>query len=126
MRHSNTEEPKKRTPTPGEIEQEVQGLWKYVDQKVPLDIWGNLHRKVRKTYIDKRRAYLDSKKSYPTPDGNTLHFGQQWMKLTYFCQDTQDIAMASAEITGRTTGCEAQNGDRATFTESGVRKRQRY
>ena len=70
VRHSNTEEPKKRTPTPGEIEQEVQGLWKYVDQKVPPDVWGNLHKKVRKTYIDKRRAYLDSKKSYPTPDGN--------------------------------------------------------
>ena len=47
MRHSNTEEPKKRTPTVEEIEQEVQGLWKYVNQKVPPDIWGNLHRKVK-------------------------------------------------------------------------------
>ena len=70
MRHSNTEEPKKRTPTVEEIEQEVQGLWKYVNQKVPPDIWGNLHRKVRKTYIDKRRAYFDSKKSNPTTDGD--------------------------------------------------------
>ena len=70
VRHSNTEEPKKRTLTAEEVEQEVQGLWKYVDQKVPPDIWGNLHRKVRKTYIDKGRAYLDSKKSNPTPDGS--------------------------------------------------------
>ena len=36
---------------------------------VPPDIWRNLHRKVRKTYINKRRAYLDSKKSNPPSDG---------------------------------------------------------
>ena len=37
---------------------------------MPPDIWGNLHRKVKKTYIDKRRAYIDSKKSNPTTDGD--------------------------------------------------------
>ena len=112
VRHSNTEEPKKHTPTTEEIEQEVQGLWKYVDQKVPPDIWGNLHRKVRKTYINKRRAYLDSKKSNSTPDGNN---GSNGMRNVRFAnrEDPSGGSPPSILRNGGSTDSGAQGGESA-------------
>lgn len=61
----NTEGTKNSDPTKEEIEKEIQGLWKYVDQKVPPEIWGSLSAQVRKAYGNKRRKYHKGKKNNP-------------------------------------------------------------
>ena len=63
MRHSNTEGAKESGPSKEEVEAQIRDLWKYIDTRIPSEIWGKLNQQVRKAYSTKRKKYYEGKRN---------------------------------------------------------------
>ena len=63
VRHSNTEGVKETGMSKDEVEAQIRDLWKYVDTRIPPEIWGKLNQQVRKAYGSKRKKYHEGRRN---------------------------------------------------------------